>query len=392
MSVVPASASVRFASAVVYAMRIPFRESFRHHLAERATSDSVIVKITSDTGAVGYGEGVPRPYVTGETLASCLEHIATVLLPAVLGKQVDSTHPALLLDVVGRHLATGERGDRQVQWHAARCAVELAMVDCVLRASGQSLVRLLPACVPAVAYTGVLSAGDMAQAERGARRMRDAGLMFAKIKVARLEDAAHVRRVREIVGPRVSLRVDANGAFDRNTALRFLLSLADVGLESMEQPVPRNDLAGLAGVRAASSVPVMVDESLVTRQDAERLIACQACDLFNLRISKCGGLLPTLELAMLAQTAGVGCQLGCQVGESAILSAAGRHLAAHLSSLRFVEGSYGEHLLSEDVTEGSIAFGRGGVAPLLAGPGLGIAVCDDRLARYAAEARVCTHE
>ena len=76
-------------------------------------------------------------------------------------------------------------------------------------------------------------------------------------------------------------------------------------------------------------------------------------------------------------------QLGCQVGETAILSAAGRHVAAYLEDLLYAEGSYGSLLLKEDVSENDITLGQEGKAPVLKGPGLGVKVCEDRLREYA---------
>ena len=83
-------------------------------------------------------------------------------------------------------------------------------------------------------------------------------------------------------------------------------------------------------------------------------------------------LFQTLRLAELTRQAGIGFQLGCQVGETAILSAAGRHLAAHLNDAKFIEGSYGSLLLEEDIAAESVQFGYGGKAPLLNGIGSGI--------------------
>ena len=85
----------------------------------------------------------------------------------------------------------------------------------------------------------------------------------------------------------------------------------------------------------------------------ERAVELGACDLFNLRLSKCGGFIPSLRLAQFARAHGLGCQLGCQVGETAILSAAGRHFAASVGGLRYVEGSYDRHMVRE-------ALGKGG--------------------------------
>jgi muconate cycloisomerase len=115
-------------------------------------------------------------------------------------------------------------------------------------------------------------------------------------------------------------------------------------------------------LRRYVQVPIMADESLVTIEDAMRLIETNAVDYFNIRISKCGGIARSLKIASLAQKAGIRIQVGSQVGETAILSAAGRHLAAALRKVDFVEGSYGTMLLAEDVTPDPIRFGHHGEA------------------------------
>ena len=91
----------------------------------------------------------------------------------------------------------------------------------------------------------------------------------------------------------------------------------------------------------------MLDESLCGMIDAERAVAGGWCDLFNLRLSKCGGFIPSLRLAQLARRHGLGYQLGCQVGETAILVAAGRHFASSVADIRYLEGSYDRHLVRE---------------------------------------------
>ena len=105
------------------------------------------------------------------------------------------------------------------------------------------------------------------------------------------------------------------------------------------------------------------------------------CDLFNIRLSKCGGFIPSLRLVQLARRHGLGCQLGCQVGETAILSAAGRHFASSVADLRYLEGSYDHHLVREALATRDFTFQRGGKAPALAGPGLGVVIDSAALAR-----------
>lgn len=375
---------MKIVSATVYAMDIPFVEPFGHTMAERDRSDSVVVKVITDAGIAGFGEGVPRPYVTGETRATSIKHIHDILLPAVLGTDLNGTDVRHAISFV-HGLLPGEDDTGAVVWHAARCAVELAVTDCLLRANNTSLAAILPPRIPEVTYSGVITAGPLSRIEKIARRLKSIGFPHVKLKVGQPEDEAHVGLVRAIMGPSVSLRLDANGAFVRDTAVRFLSAVARYNVDCIEQPIPRGDPAELAALRTRAPVPLMADESVVTIRDAEELIAMNACDLFNLRLSKCGGLHNTLAIAKLAATAGIGIQLGCQVGETAILSAAGRHVAAHLNGLRFVEGSYGTHLLIEDIAEENVGFGQGGIAPVLAGPGLGISVREEVLAKYAAE-------
>lgn len=375
---------MKIVSSTIYALGIPFVETFSHSLAKRHCSDSIMMKVVMDSGICGFGEGVPRPYVTGETLESCMAHITNVLLPGVLNTCWDDIEPGEILPAVDRLLPCVDDAGGVV-WHAARCAVEMAIIDGLLRAHGASLASVLPPRVAEVTYSGVIATGSLAAVEQRARRMKAIGFRHIKIKVGQPGDVECVGLVRNIVGPAVSLRLDANGAFDRNEAVHFLAAVAPYGVECIEQPIPRGDVAELAALRAGTSVPLMADESIVTLRDAKELIAQEACDLFNLRLSKCGGLHNTLAIAELAVRAGVGLQLGCQVGETAVLSAAGRHVAAHLAGLRFVEGSYGAHLLVEDIAAENIVFGPGGIARLLTGPGLGVSVREDVLAKHAVE-------
>ena len=161
--------------------------------------------------------------------------------------------------------------------------------------------------------------------------------------------------------------------------------LAPFKLAIIEQPVAADDIAGMKQVRAQCAIPVMADESLVTVEQARRLIAEKACDLFNIRLSKNGGIAGSLAIAKLADEAGIKIQVGAQVGETGILSAAGRTFAAHMSELACAEGSFGTWLLSEDITFDNLAFGLGGRAPLLKSRGLSVTVNEEALERLTVE-------
>ncbi len=377
---------MKIVSADLYALRIPFTIPFSHRLKTRSFSDSIIVKLTTDSGESGFGEGVPRPYVTGETVSSSLDYIKHVLLPLIhqhvfhpLTQDTDSMN--VLSEISAMLPDTGK--DSVIAFNASKTAIEIALIDALLKHSGKSLSYLIQPHRESVTYSAVITADSEDKIKKIARECEQYGMKQVKIKVGIGDDYRRIATVRDILGNVVSLRVDANCAFDIKGALDLIASIQSLGIDSIEQPVPRGDINALAQVKKDSIIPIMVDESLITEADAVELIKKNACDLFNLRISKNGGLFRTLGLAELARKVGIGFQLGCQVGETAILSAAGRHLAAHLDDVKFIEGSFGTLLLEEDIASESVQFGYAGNAPLLKGPGLGIQVRQDLLEKYA---------
>jgi muconate cycloisomerase len=376
---------MKIVSARLFAVQIPLKHSFNHSLAVRRRTESIVVQLITDTGETGFGEGAPRAYVTGETAASCLTQIETVFLPEVFRHEFrdfdEDTAAAMLADI--HTLLSSEGSGEVVAFHAAKCAVELALLDVVLKHTGTSFRSLLPPCSESLVYSAVISADDVKTVRAITTECVRREMKYFKVKIGQGDDYERVAAVREVAGDAASLRVDANGAFSEIEALALLRRLSPLRIESVEQPVCRGALRSLAYVKKNSPIPVMVDESLVTECDAAELIEHDACDIFNLRISKNGGVYQTLRLASMAHEAGLGIQVGCQAGETAILSAAGRHLAAHIHDVTFLEGSYGRLLLEEDISREPVEFGRGGFAPLLKGLGLGVAVLEESLKKYA---------
>jgi len=372
---------MRLVGATLYALRIPFVEAFGHSAGERRCSDSVVVRVRDEAGTEGFGEGAPRPYVTGETVATMLDHLTGELWPRVAERELPSTGHLAGLDA----FLPDTRLPGVVAPHAARAALELAILDCMLRRAGRPAATVLPPRRPRVTYSGVVTAGPIDRAVRHARQMRAVGLHHVKLKVGFDDDIARVAAVREALGSEVSLRLDANGGWTLARAVEVLTAVAPLGIAAAEQPLPRD--GDLAALRSAVPVPLMADESLVTLADAEALIADRAVDFFNVRVSKCGGLARSLAIAARAAAAGLGVQIGSQVGETAILAAAGRHLAAALPEVAFTEGSFGTLLLTQDVSVESVRFGHRGEAPVLTGPGLGIRVVEKTLRERAVAVR-----
>ncbi len=372
---------MRLDRATASVVRIPLVAGFDHHLCRRRRSESVVLEVVDDQGHRGYGEAAPRPYVTGETSETVVEDLRR-WWPELAGRALPEPAGAVLATVAGfapRSLAR----PGAVAANAARCALELAVLDCWLRRHHLGLAALLPPQRSAVVYSGVIGAGDAQAARRVAGQLRMAGLPDVKVKVGDGDDVARVAAVRHVLGPDVSIRLDANGGWGEDEARRVLEALTPSVIRSVEQPLPRGDLAALARLRAVSPIPIVADESVVTEADAEALIDAGAVDGLNVRVSKCGGLGPSLRIAERALASGLFVHVGGHVGETAILAAAGRHLAAALDEVVAVEGSFGELVLVEDLALDPVRFGHGGVSRLLIGPGLGVDVRPEVLEHWA---------
>lgn len=346
----------------------------KHNLAEHSGTENLVVKVTADTPVPGYGEGVPRVFVTGETLPASLTFLSETLAPAILAQ--DFSSPPQLQEAL-RNLFQETAGELHP---AAFCALETAILDAAGRAWNLPLHAFLgPWRSGRLVYSAVIPMAAPEQLARLFRQAKTLDLPFVKLKVGNPNDLEALRLAREILGWQIDIRVDANCAWSAAEAIRRLREMQPYRLSAVEQPVAKDDLAGLQEVSAAAGLPVIADESLCTEREARKLIDLKACQIFNLRLSKCGGPGAAGRIRQLAAAAGVRCQLGCQVGETSILSAAGRHFASCGPELIYLEGSYSPFLFAREPVAQTLGFGPGGLAPELPGPGLGIEVRDQVL-------------
>lgn len=378
---------------------VELRRPVRHARFTRHCNDTLLIRCELRGGEVGWGEGLPRAYVTGESMETVWRQLAASdFFPLAETTLTDPADCVPALDALVLADVPGEPGvpTRECLGNSIRSAVELAVLDAACRAAGCSLSQFLMslsefadlcAAQPRVRYSGVVTA-DSGQLRRfrSALKMKLFGFQQIKVKVGAAdirEDMAVLSQLRRLCGRQVDLRLDANEAWNPEDVVPRMQALAEFHPSSLEQPVPHASVSALAQLRTRLTVPVMLDESLCCYQDGVRAIADQTCDLFNLRISKCGGLLNCLRLARLAEQHSIGWQVGCMVGETGILSAAGRHLACSLREMRYLEGSYDRFLLRDRKLVTDVTFGYGGHARPLTGSGLGVAVNESRVRQLA---------
>jgi L-Ala-D/L-Glu epimerase len=381
----------------LFAVDLPFKVAFRHAAASRTTSESLFLRVGLDNGAQGWGESLPRAYVSGERREGAFALLRDSILPALLGRTFQSLSEvdSFLEKCDGQ--APAEWVPPEVPQTSAWCSVDLALLDAFGRAFGEpaSLGGQPPAAdaLRSYRYSGVVSAGRGWPYAVSLLKMRAFRFPHVKLKVEQDGAAQAARTARRLLGRRVDLRVDANMAWDVEEALEAIGELRAVGIQSFEQPIPAGDLAGLARLVAESAAGVVADEGLTNRESLQTLISHRACTGANVRISKCGGLVGAYARCRETLDARLMLQVGCQVGESSLLSAAHLTLLQALAPLtpgvRYAEGCFGRHLLREDPVSPSVQFGYGGRPPRRpAGPGLGVQVDRAMLQRWAVDQAV----
>ncbi len=348
----------------------------------------MVVQVELADGTLGFGETLPRPYVSGETVESAISWIRREMLDALAGYH--PRHFPEALELI-ESLPTHDTEGRVVT--AARAGVELALLDAYSRHFGKPISEAVgwyglpgfgsPGSLRSVRYSGVLGGDEPRRLRRSVRLMRLYGLRDFKLKVGYPDDPDRIRLVARTLGRglgrKLTLRLDANGGWTLERACEVLAAVKDVPICCVEQPLARDDDAGFVTLRERAGVAIIPDESLTTNEDAERLYGIGAIDGLNIRISKNGGFLPALRLAHLARRQGLLLQLGCMVGETSILSAVGRRFIENVPGITFAEGSYGRRLLRADVVRRPIQFGYGGRPQPLPGPGWGVEVDLERL-------------
>jgi muconate cycloisomerase len=353
----------------IWHLKLGFQSPIKHNLATHEGSDNLVLRVTTADGITGFGEGVPRVFVTGEVLSHSLSFLREVLTPAILAGDFPSPQ-ALVKGLANLYQHA------QAQRHpAAFCALETALLDAAGRTWDMPVTELIgPKLRTSLEYSAVIPLMSPEQMRHLFHLVKMNHMRFVKLKVGTDDDLSTLRLARDELGDDVDIRVDANSAWTPSEAIARLKEMQPYRISAVEQPVAKADFAGLKQVSEAVPIPVIADESLCNEDDARRLIDLKACRIFNIRLSKCGGPGAATRIRQMAEAAGILCQLGCHVGETSILSAAGRQFALTVPHLSYVEGSFSPYLLVRDVVSQPVSFNGGGMADELPGPGLGIEV------------------
>ncbi len=330
----------------------PMRFQFKHASASRRHTGNVIVSLTDSNGVTGYGEGCPREYVTAETPASAEAFLNTY--GPVLATEVDTLED--LTGWIAEHSAAIDQNP------AAFCALETSAIDVMARARRQSTEEFLGyTCKPEDAtYTAVL--GDTSPLKNRLMIMAYLTCGFKAFKLKLSGNPASDQRRLAMLPAGVAVRVDANNLWQTPQQTIHYIEQLNLPLCGIEEPVQPCDYRSLAMVTNSLSIPVILDESLYTRQHLTDALRQLNHAIINIRISKCGGILRSVALANQCLAAGFDIIIGAQVGETSLLTRAAltAGIGLHQRPLGR-EGAYGNILLKHDICTNSLRFGRSGV-------------------------------
>ncbi|MGG0655670.1 mandelate racemase/muconate lactonizing enzyme family protein [Rummeliibacillus pycnus] len=313
----------------IYAIELPLIEPFIISYDTYDTMPSIIVKMTTDEGIIGYGEAVPDEHVTGETWESTYMVLKHQLAPAVIGQ-----------DPLGFE-KIHELMDKTVyQVPAAKAAIDIACFDIAGKKLNVPVYQLIGGRYhEKFPITHVLSIGTPEKMANEAAERVAMGYRSFKMKVGTevMKDVERIQAVREKVGDDIDIRVDVNqGWHNAATTLKGLRALRDVNLDWLEQPVDADDIDAMVEVKSKTDVTLMIDEALHGAKEMREIIAKRAADKVNIKLMKCGGIYPAMKLANMAEMSGIECQVGSMV-ESSIGSAAGFHVAFSKKIMKSVE-------------------------------------------------------
>lgn len=358
---------MKIASVEAFPSSVPVRPDLAIVSAAGAhrVSEYVLVALRTGEGLTGFGEANVVPVWSGESQGSALAAIREILAPAILGG--DPMALAASADAMDRALVGNP---------FTKAAVEMALLDLAGKILGAPVHVLLggarrPGRIPLKFSIGAFAPREAA---RVAETALELGLRAVKVKVGTelVQDLARVEAVRSVVGAEVRVGVDANGGWTESEALAALPHLERLGVNVFEQPLRRGDFRGCARLRNRTSIPLLLDESVFTPQEALEAIRSEACDMISIYPGKNSGLLRSLEIAQMAAAAGLECVIGSNL-EWEIGSAAMLHLAVAAPNLssRVDHDIIGPLYHTERRGKPPIAF-EDGCAILPSGPGLGV--------------------
>jgi L-alanine-DL-glutamate epimerase-like enolase superfamily enzyme len=354
----------------LYKLSIPLKEPFITSLGTDWSAQNVLVKISTREGIVGFGECSPYMPINGESQDTCF------MVGQYFARVLKGKDPLKLEERLGELDAVIYANT------SIKSAFDMALYDIASQHANLPLYQYLGGTNAKTIITDyTVSIGDPEKMAADAIKIKEQGYPAIKIKLGKHgpTDVIRIKTIREAVGNDIPLRIDANQGWKVDEAIETLNALAVYNIQHCEEPIARWNFMRLAEIKKASPIPIMADECCGDDHDAERLIQLNACDYFNIKLGKSGGIFKGLKMVTMAERAGIHLQVGAMI-ESRLAMTAFAHFSLCSASIEHFDFDTAL-MFSEDPVTGGIIYEPNGVVRVPETIGLGATIDEDRLAK-----------
>lgn len=359
---------MQITSVELYKLSIPLKQPFVISLGPQYDADNIIVVINTNAGIKGWGECSPYMSINGESMDTCFV-VGQYLATALKGK--DPLDIEACTTVMDRIITRNE---------SIKSAFDMALYDIAAQHNGLPLYKFLGGKKNKIISTDMtVGLGSPKKMASDASEYKAAGFPSIKVKLGTTteEDVARIKAIRAAIGNELPLRIDANQGWAVETAIATLQALKGFGIEHCEEPIARWNYMSLPEVRKNSPIKIMSDESCFDEHDALRLAQLNACDYFNVKLGKSGGIFHALKILEVAKEYNLKLQVGCFM-ESRLAITALVHFA-YSSDLIVHYDLDTPLMLKEDPVMGGMKFINNGVVEIDETLGIGSTIDEEYL-------------
>ncbi|MFJ7470263.1 dipeptide epimerase [Peribacillus frigoritolerans] len=298
---------------------LPLVKPFKTALRTAMEIENIMVSVKLEDGTEGLGAAAPTVAITGDSTKGIMTVIEDVITPHLIGRDIENINA--LSQLIQRSCVGNT---------SAKAAVEIALYDAVSKRWQLPLYQYLGGKSNVLKNDMTISVDEPEEMAKAALSLIDGGFSTMKIKLGKdwKNDVERVACIRAAVGEQVTIRIDANQGWTTKQAISIIQEIEErkLSVDLVEQPVQAHDIEGLKEIKRSVQVPIMADESLFSPRDAMRLLNEHAVDFLNIKLMKTGGIRRALQIADMAEAAGVECMIGSMM-ESSVSVAAAAHLA-----------------------------------------------------------------
>jgi L-alanine-DL-glutamate epimerase-like enolase superfamily enzyme len=376
-------------------VRIPIETARQHRsdFGQVRTFDAAILRIETDDGIVGWGEGKNAAGSAG-TYGALVHMLNHEVAPLLIGRDPRDISPIWEMQYNGSRAETAAAAGHAMPQIARRgvpvaaiSAVDIALWDIFGKSLGEPVWRLLGGCklaaMPAYASGGWADVDGIGEQLKS--YIDQGGFKGVKMRVGAMDgpphvSAARVRAAREALGPDVDIMVDAHGTYTVAGAKRFMQLASDCNLAWFEEPVIADDKSGMAEVRASGSIPIATGESEATRYAFRDLAVMKSADIFQPDPAFCGGISEAMRIGTIASAFNL--RFAPHLWAGAPCFFAGLHVCAASPASFIVEYSLGANPMIHDLVEETIEV-KDGMIAIPDRPGLGFTISESFLEAHA---------